>query len=94
VLFSGLQERDPIRYNVYAAQLLVASKARLIDEIPTALDQVKEWLDMWECDADGKRHIYRLLYNSLFDEHLRYVYIHCTPNCKAIVGFKMIEHRS
>ncbi|XP_031569542.1 eukaryotic translation initiation factor 3 subunit M-like [Actinia tenebrosa] len=69
VLFSGLQERDPMRYNVYAAQLMIASKASLIDEIPTGLDLVKEWLNMWGSDADGKRHIYRLLYNALIDEH-------------------------
>lgn len=73
VLFSGLQEKDPMRYHVYAAQLMIASKASLIDEIPTSLDQVKEWLNMWACDGDGKRHIYRLLYNALVDEHHRYV---------------------
>lgn len=62
-----------MRYNVYAAQLMIASKASLIDEIPTVLDLVKEWLNMWACDADRKRHIYRLLYNALVDEHHRYV---------------------
>ncbi|KAK3699157.1 hypothetical protein QZH41_011878 [Actinostola sp. cb2023] len=70
VLFSGLHENDPIKYDVYAAQLLVASKGKLVSEVPTCLDQVKNWLEMWGCDSDQKRHIYRLFYDALFNENL------------------------
>lgn len=72
MLFSGLHECDPIRYEVYAAQLMVAVKGKLVTETPSNLDQVRGWLDAWNCDADKKRHIYRLLYNALFEENLRY----------------------
>lgn len=72
VLFSGLNERDPILYEVYTAQLQVAIKGKLINEIRTDLDEVKNWLVMWGSDEDKKRQIYRLLYKALFEENCRY----------------------
>lgn len=64
VLFCGLNELDPIRYDVYCSQLQLASKTDLIDHVTTDLEQVNRWLAQWN-DVDKSRELYRLLHETL-----------------------------
>ena len=40
MLFCGLNNLDPTRYNVYCGQLELASKSGLLDMVTTDIDQV------------------------------------------------------
>ena len=44
ILLNWLHERDPARYDVYCAQIKVAGKAGMIDQISVSLDQVDLYL--------------------------------------------------
>lgn len=68
ILLNWLHERDPARYDVYCAQIKVAGKAGMIDQISVSLDQVKSWIKMWEVDGEKARVVYRLLFDALTED--------------------------
>lgn len=64
-LFNGLDDRSTLRYIVYSAMVKLAGQADLINHLNPNLDEVKNWLKVWDVTVPKAQAMYRSLHDAL-----------------------------
>lgn len=67
-LFTGFNESNSVRYEIYCSQLKLALQFGLTEFIETKLTEVKSWMNLWNIEVEKKRKCYRMLHSALKDD--------------------------
>ncbi|PIK54216.1 putative eukaryotic translation initiation factor 3 subunit M isoform X3 [Apostichopus japonicus] len=69
-LFHGVGEQNALSYIVYCCMLQVAAQAKSCELMQTELDQVRDWIKLWQLDQDKICNLLSLLYEALKESKL------------------------
>ncbi|KAJ8023927.1 Eukaryotic translation initiation factor 3 subunit M [Holothuria leucospilota] len=64
-LFHGVGEQNPLSYTVYSSMLQVAAQAKSCELLQTELEQVRDWIKIWQLAQEQTCNLLRLLYEAL-----------------------------
>ncbi|XP_070563934.1 eukaryotic translation initiation factor 3 subunit M-like isoform X2 [Ptychodera flava] len=64
-LFHGLDEKNPLRYNVYISMVKLAGQTDIVEHVETNLNTLHQWMSMWQLSMDKQQHLLRLLHDAL-----------------------------
>ncbi|XP_077994676.1 eukaryotic translation initiation factor 3 subunit M-like [Glandiceps talaboti] len=63
-MFHGVDEKSPLRYNVYISMIKLAGHSNNVSLIETRLDTLHEWFSLWELSMDKQQNVLRLLHDA------------------------------
>ncbi|CAH1257224.1 eukaryotic translation initiation factor 3 subunit M-like [Branchiostoma lanceolatum] len=66
-LYNGVDERSPVRYNVYCAMVKLAGQTNSVDCINTNLEEVQKWMKLWNLDTDKRVNLLRRLLEAFLE---------------------------
>ncbi|XP_002738609.1 eukaryotic translation initiation factor 3 subunit M-like, partial [Saccoglossus kowalevskii] len=66
-LFYGLDEANPLRYNVYCSMLRLGGQTDNLNIVVTDMDTLGEWIDKWKLSVEQHQNLLRLLHDAFLE---------------------------
>nr|XP_022345764.1 eukaryotic translation initiation factor 3 subunit M-like [Crassostrea virginica] len=66
-LFYGLEERSPLRADLYVSMVKLAQQAELVPQLAINIEQVKKWVSQWDISTTKLQNLLRSVHDALID---------------------------
>ncbi|KAK3102842.1 hypothetical protein FSP39_014346 [Pinctada imbricata] len=69
-LFYGLDEKSPLRADLYVSMVKLAQQSDLVPQLQLNLDQIKKWISQWDISTVKLQNLLRSIHDALIDSNM------------------------